>query len=65
MEPLESLEQLGMRADGKMNSSDMTLVFNNVAQCPALSVPAGMHTLEVAYDATLQLKGLLAHAQPV
>jgi Asp-tRNA(Asn)/Glu-tRNA(Gln) amidotransferase A subunit family amidase len=37
-------EQLGMRPDGKMNSSDMTLVFNNVAQCPALSVPSGMHS---------------------
>jgi len=37
-------EQLGMRPDGKMASSDMTLVFNNVAHCPALSVPAGMHS---------------------
>ncbi len=37
-------EQLGMRPDGKMNSSDMTLVFNNVAQCPALSVPSGIHS---------------------
>ncbi len=38
------VEQFGMRPDGKMNSSDMTLVFNNVAQCPAMSVPAGMHS---------------------
>ena len=25
-----------------MLSNDMTLVFNNVSQCPALSVPSGM-----------------------
>ncbi len=36
-------EQMGLRPDGKMASSDMTLVFNNVAHCPALSVPSGMH----------------------
>jgi Asp-tRNA(Asn)/Glu-tRNA(Gln) amidotransferase A subunit family amidase len=27
--------------DGRMMSTDMTSVFNNVAQCPALSVPSG------------------------
>jgi Asp-tRNA(Asn)/Glu-tRNA(Gln) amidotransferase A subunit family amidase len=31
----------GETSDGKMTSTDMTHVFNNVAQCPALSVPAG------------------------
>ena len=36
------IDQLGETEDGKMLSNDMTLVFNNVAQCPALSVPSGM-----------------------
>ena len=31
----------GETADGKVTGTDMTLVFNNVAQCPALSVPSG------------------------
>lgn len=44
--PAESSDAalFGTAADGKMLSSDMTLVFNNVAQCPALSVPSGMHS---------------------
>ena len=31
----------GFTRDGKLMGLDMTSVFNNVAQCPALSVPAG------------------------
>lgn len=31
----------GETADGKLRATDMTAVFNNVAQCPALSVPSG------------------------
>ena len=31
----------GETPDGKVTGTDMTLVFNNVAQCPALSVPSG------------------------
>ncbi len=34
-------EQLASSRDGLLESSDMTLVFNNVSQCPALSVPSG------------------------
>ena len=29
---------------GKVSTSDMTAVFNNIAQCPALSVPSGWTT---------------------
>ena len=36
------LERLGETPDGKMLANDMTLVFNNVSQCPALAVPSGM-----------------------
>ncbi len=31
----------GETSDGKLLSTDMTLAFNNVAHCPALSVPSG------------------------
>jgi len=31
----------GETADGKLRATDMTAVFNNIAQCPALSVPSG------------------------
>ena len=31
----------GETAEGKLKATDMTAVFNNVAQCPALSVPSG------------------------
>ena len=31
----------GFTTDGKLMGLDMTSVFNNIAQCPALSVPAG------------------------
>ena len=31
----------GETADGRLRATDMTAVFNNIAQCPALSVPSG------------------------
>ncbi len=34
-------ELYGETADGKLRATTMTEVFNNIAQCPALSVPSG------------------------
>jgi len=34
-------DHYGETADGKLRATDMTAVFNNIAQCPALSVPSG------------------------
>ena len=49
------IDQLGETEDGKLLSNDMTLVFNNVAQCPALSVPSGM--TEDGLATSLQIVG--------